>query len=224
MPYIGQADYRHRGPHRCGVLAVNLGTPEAPTASALRRYLAEFLADPRVIELPRAIWLPILYGVILPLRAPRSAAAYRKVWTTGGSPLRVNSVQLVERLGTALQNTGFDVEVRLAMRYGSPSIADVLREWRGEGLRRLLVLPLYPQYSATTTASVFDAVAAELGHWRWPPELRQINDYCAEPRWVDAIAGSLRAHWAAHGRGDHLLFSFHGIPKRYLTGGDPYFC
>lgn len=224
MRYSGTPDHLHGSAARCGVLAVNLGTPDAPNASALRRYLAEFLADPRVIEVPRPIWLPILYGIILPFRAPRSAHAYRQVWTERGSPLRIHSEALVAGLNAGLAASGSQAEVRLAMRYGSPSIAEVLRGWRAEGLRRLLVLPLYPQYSGTTTASVFDAVQAELARWRWPPELRLINDYCGEQAWVDAVAGSIRTFWDHHGRGDRLLFSFHGIPRRYLLAGDPYFC
>lgn len=224
MPYLGRPDFSHGSASRCGVLMVNLGTPTAPNASALRRYLAEFLADRRVIELPRAVWLPLLYGVILPFRAPRSAHAYQKVWTQAGSPLRVNSEQLAAALGDELGAAGVDVDVRLAMRYGSPSVESVLNEWHQQGLRRLLVLPLYPQYSATTTASVFDAVYACVKRWRWQPELRLITDYFAETGWVDAIAQSVQEHWATHGRGERLLISFHGVPKRYLLAGDPYFC
>jgi ferrochelatase len=224
MRYTGVSDHPHRGTPTCGVLLVNLGTPSAPDASALRRYLAEFLADPRVIEVPRAIWLPLLYGVILPFRAPRSARAYRKVWTEAGSPLRVNSERLCAGLASALHDAGIVADVRLAMRYGAPSVADTLDRWQAEGLRRLLVLPLYPQYSASTTASVFDAVYDCVKHWRWQPELRLVTDYFGEQAWIDAIANSIRLHWAQHGRGERLLFSFHGIPKRYLTAGDPYFC
>src|SRR5690606_30228690 len=179
-------------------------------------YLAEFLADPRVIELPRALWLPLLHGVILPLRASRSAHAYRSIWLPEGSPLRVHSEALAVGLQQAFERQGLPVSVRLAMRYGVPSIASVLRELQRVGLRRLLVLPLYPQYSATTSASVFDAVNAELARWRWAPELRTITDYHREPAWLDAIAASIRAHWDANGRGERLLFSFHGIPKRYI--------
>jgi len=224
MRYLGHPHYRHGNAARCGVLLVNLGTPEAPTPAALRRYLAEFLADNRVIELPRALWLPILYGIILPFRAPRSARAYRHIWTAQGSPLRVHSESIAAALNAQFAASDVDVEVRLAMRYGSPSVASVLSAWQNEGLRRLLVLPLYPQFSATTTASVFDAVARHLQASRWPAELRLINDYFAESGWIEAVAHSIRRHWASVGRGDHLLLSFHGIPKRYLHAGDPYFC
>jgi protoporphyrin/coproporphyrin ferrochelatase len=207
---------------RSAVLLVNLGTPTAPTTAATRRYLAEFLADPRVIELPRIVWLPLLYGLILPFRAGRSAHAYRKIWGPDGSPLRVHSEHLAAELERCLRVEGAGLSVRLAMRYGSPSIAQTLRQLQAEGLRRLLVLPLYPQYSATTTASVFDAVGAELRRWRRVPELRTITDYADEPAWLEAVAESVRAHWRTQARGERLLFSFHGIPQRYVDAGDPY--
>lgn len=221
--YLASPDPLPDSAVRCAVLLVNLGTPSAPNTPATRRYLAEFLRDPRVIELPRAIWLPILYGAILPFRSGRSAAAYRSIWMPEGSPLRVHSERLAAGLDRALSEVGLAVPVRLAMRYGQPSIASVLRQLQNEGLRRLIVLPLYPQYSATTTASVFDAVADELCGWRWMPELRTIADYCAEPAWLDAIADSIRRHWQTAPRGERLLFSFHGLPQRYVDAGDPYF-
>lgn len=224
MPYLGQPDYRHGSREYTAVLLVNLGTPDAPTPAAVRRYLAEFLADQRVIELPKLLWMPILHGVILPLRSRRSAKAYRSVWTERGSPLLSYTKGLATGLHTALVADGRPVGVHMAMRYGNPSIASVLRDLKERGLRRLLVLPLYPQFSATTTASVFDAVTDELKRWRWQPELRFITDYHREPAWLDAIADSVRQHWQAHGQGDRLLFSFHGIPKRYVTAGDPYHC
>jgi ferrochelatase len=212
----------HARPERCAVLLVNLGTPQAPTPGAVRTYLAEFLSDPRVIELPRWLWLPILYGAILPLRSRRSARAYAEVWGERGSPLAVHTADLAGAVDRAI---GTSVQVAWAMRYGQPSIASVLRRLNeDQGLRRLLVLPLYPQYSASTTASVFDAVTAELGRWRWPPELRLINEYWKHEAWLDAVVQSVRDHWQAHGRGERLLFSFHGIPKRYFLAGDPYFC
>lgn len=206
----------------CAVVLVNLGTPTAPNASSLRRYLREFLGDPRVIELPRIIWLPILYGVILPLRAGRSAKAYRRVWMAEGSPLRVLSERLTGAVAAHLQGSNPGVAVRLAMRYGEPSVASVLRGLRDTGLRRVIVLPLYPQYSASTAASVFDAVVDELRTWRQVPELRFIADYHADAAWTDAVAASIRAHWDTHPRGEKLLFSFHGIPQRYVRSGDPY--
>lgn len=221
---IGPPGHVHGSEERCAVVLVNLGTPTAPDKAATRRYLAEFLSDPRVIELPRAIWLPILHGVILPFRSGRSAHAYRRIWLPDGSPLRVHSERLALNLQRAFDAEGRAMSVRLAMRYGEPSIPSVLRQLQREGLRRLIVLPLYPQYSATTTASVFDAVAAELSRWRWVPELRSIADYHHEPAWLEAIAASIRTHWQSRGRGERLLFSFHGIPRRYFLAGDPYYC
>ena len=204
------------------MVLVNLGTPTAPNASALRSYLREFLSDPRVIELPRLLWLPVLYGVILPLRAGRSAAAYRRVWTAEGSPLRVLSERLTRAVDALLGATTPGIAVRLAMRYGEPSVATVLRALRDTGLRRVIVLPLYPQYSASTAASVFDAAVDELRTWRQVPEVRFIADYHLDPDWIDAVAASIREHWATHPRGEKLLFSFHGIPQRYVRDGDPY--
>ncbi len=202
-----------------GVLLVNLGTPDAPEPRALRRYLAEFLRDRRVVELPRPLWLPILCGFLLPFRAPRSAALYRSIWTERGSPLAFHSRDLAEALAARLAPRA---RVRLAMRYGEPTVASQLRALREDGVQRLLVLPLYPQYSGTTTASVFDAVSAELGRWRRWPELHLIADYHDDEAWIDAVAGSIRAHRAAPAAPAHLLFSFHGIPQRCVDRGDPY--
>lgn len=204
---------------RTGVLLVNLGTPDSPEPRALRRYLAEFLADPRVVELPRPIWFPILYGVILPFRAPRSAALYRSIWTVRGSPLACLSQDLAAALGARLSGRA---RVALAMRYGEPSVSRQMRSLRERGVERLVVLPLYPQYSGTTTASVFDAVTAELGRWRRWPELHLIADYHDDARWIDAVAGTIRTHRAAQTEPGHLLFSFHGIPQRCVDQGDPY--
>lgn len=201
------------------VLLVNLGTPSDPTPAAVRRFLAEFLSDPRVVELPAWIWRPILYGAVIPLRSARVARAYASIWHDQGSPLLVYTRDLAAGLQQAL---GPEVTVAWAMRYGQPSIPDTMKRLAGQGLRRLLVLPLYPQYSATTTASVFDAVARELATWRWQPELRYVTDYWKENTWQQAIAESIRSHWQRHGRGDHLLFSFHGIPQACVDAGDPY--
>lgn len=210
-------------PVRAAVLLVNLGTPEAPTASAVRRYLAEFLHDPRIVEQPRWLWWPILHGIILRLRPRRSARAYAKIWTAQGSPLQVGMRALAGRLQARLGGgVGGGPVVRHAMRYGEPSIPNVLRELGALGLRRLIVVPLFPQYSATTAASVLDALGAELRRWRVVPELRFVSDYHADPRHIEALARSVEAHWREHGRGDCLLLSFHGIPERYVRNGDPY--
>lgn len=206
-----------------GVLLVNLGTPDAPTPAAVRHYLAEFLWDPRVVEAPRLLWWLALHGVILRTRPRRSARAYASIWTAQGSPLLVHTRNLATALDAALSDTPGPVAcVGLGMRYGEPSIARAMRELRDRDVRHLLVLPLYPQYSGTTTASVFDAVAAELRHWRRVPALRFIDAYFARPGYIDALAASVRAHWQAHGRGERLLVSFHGIPERYVRAGDPY--
>ncbi len=226
MPrFTGDADFQHDSPDALGVLLINLGTPDDTSPGAVRRYLAEFLWDRRVIEVARPIWWLILHGVILRIRPKRSAAAYAKVWTEEGSPLMVWSVKqraaLQRQLDSALPAP---VHVALGMRYGNPSVAHALEELRRKNVRRLLVLPLYPQYSATTTATAFDAVAAALADRRWIPELRFVNQYHDEPGYIGALAASVREYWAAHGRGEHLLMSFHGLPRRYLLAGDPYHC
>ncbi|MBB1125303.1 ferrochelatase [Thiospirillum jenense] len=225
MKYKSGTNFPPDTPEQLGVLLLNLGTPEAPTPSAVRRYLAEFLNDPRVVEVPRPLWWVILHGVILRIRPARSAKAYRAVWTDRGSPMlevaRRQAAGLQERL---LTRVGPRVRVALGMRYGQPSVLGALEQLRDAHVRRLLVLPLYPQYSATTTASSFDAVTDELSTWRWLPELRFVNQYHDEPGYIDALATSIRAAWATHGQPDRLLFSFHGTPQRYFTAGDPYHC
>jgi ferrochelatase len=205
------------------LLLVNLGTPAAPTARAVRRYLAEFLHDHRVVALSRWLWCPLLHWVILPLRGPRVAKKYAAVWMDAGSPLAVHTRALAE----AVQQRLPALRVDHAMRYGEPALARTLDRLRAEGVRRLLVLPLYPQYSTTTTASVADVAARAQA--RVPRvagvralDLRLVNDYHLDPGWVTAIADSIRAHWQAHGRGERLLFSFHGIPQRLVDAGDPY--
>lgn len=225
MKFHGQAEFNHRNPARLGVLLVNLGTPQAPTTSAVRRYLRQFLSDPRMVEVPRPLWWLLLNCVILPLRSPRSARAYAKVWTAEGSPLLVHTQALARGLQSELdQRWPERIRVETGMCYGQPSITAAMRRLEQAGMRRLLVLPLYPQYSATTTASVFDAVANCLKTTRMIPELRMVGQYYSEPAYIDALAQSVRAHWQQHGRGEHLLLSFHGIPKRYANNGDPYRC
>jgi len=195
------------------VVLVNLGTPSAPTPRAVRRYLGEFLMDPRVVALPRWLWGPLLHLVILPLRSPRVARKYAEIWMEGGSPLAVYT----RRLAQAVQQRMPQARVVHAMRYGTPSIPEVFAQLRSERIGRVIVLPLYPQYSTTTTASVDDLVRRT----RSMPTV-SIRDYHRDPRWVAAIADSIRAHWAAHGRGDRLVFSFHGLPQRLVDAGDPY--
>jgi ferrochelatase len=219
------ATFRHDAPECTGVLLVNLGTPDAPDRAAVRRYLKEFLWDPRVVEMARPLWWLVLNLVILNLRPRRSAHAYAKVWTDEGSPLLVISRRQRAALQAALQEKfGAGVQVALAMRYGNPSITAGLDELRQAGARRLLVLPLYPQYSATTTASTFDAVTQELQTWRWLPEMRFIDHYHDFPAYIEALADSVRNYWSDHGEPERLVMSFHGIPEDYFHAGDPYHC
>lgn len=223
--YVGNEGFHHGTRGKLGVLVTNLGTPDAPETGALRRYLKEFLWDPRVVEVPRVLWWLILNGVILRIRPSRSAKAYRTVWTEEGSPLlscaRAQAAGIRERLAARVPGP---VEVVLGMRYGNPSIPSALAQLQALNVERLLVLPLYPQYSASTTASTFDALAAVLMRWRWIPELRFITRYHDEHGYLEALATSIREHWAEHGRGEHLVMSFHGVPRRYLDQGDPYHC
>ncbi|MFZ1539054.1 MAG: ferrochelatase [Chromatiaceae bacterium] len=221
MPFLSEPDYPHGQVARTGVLLVNLGTPDAPERAAVRRYLKEFLWDPRVVEIARPLWWLILNGVILNTRPQRSAHAYARVWSAQGSPLLAFSQAQHQALAAAL---GPEIRVALAMRYGNPGIAAGLAALRGAGVRRLLVLPLYPQYSATTTASVFDKVTAELQGWRWLPELRFVNQYHDDPAYIQALADSVQAFQEAHGRPERLMMSFHGLPQAFCAAGDPYYC
>jgi len=205
---------------KLGILLTNLGTPDAPTAAALRRYLAEFLADVRVVNRPRWLWLPILHAIILRIRPRRSARAYQGIWTPDGSPLLVFARRLHAVLRQRLSET---VPVVLAMRYGQPSLRDGLLELRGHGVDRVLVLPLYPQYSASTTASTFDAIAKIWKQWPHLPELRMIMDYHDRDAYIQALANSVNNYWTEHGRGERLLLSFHGTPESMRTAGDPYY-
>lgn len=223
--FLSEKDYFHGKSECTGILLVNLGTPDAPDKPSLRRYLKEFLSDPRVVEIPRAVWYPILYGIILNKRPAASAEKYRTVWTEDGSPLMHISLQQQQALQKemAIRFKG-PVKVELAMRYGNPSIESGLYKLRDEGARRILVLPLYPQYCAATNATTFDKVFDELKRWRWMPELRLVNHYHDHPGYIGALASSVLAHWQHHPRGELLLMSFHGIPKRNLLLGDPYHC
>ncbi len=226
MKYIGRPDHQHGTPERLGVLVVNLGTPEAPETGPVRKYLAQFLSDPRIIELPKWLWMIILHGVILRVRPSKSAEAYREVWSEeSGSPLLSISKKQSAALKKELNNRFADeVVVALGMRYGNPSIDSAITELEAANVRRLVVLPMYPQYSGTTTASVFDAIADRMQRTRWIPELRFINQFCDETAYIDALAATVRESWEQKGRGDLLITSYHGIPKRYLLSGDPYHC
>jgi len=224
MSFRAEPPYRHGQADRTAILVVNLGTPDEPTAPALRRYLAEFLSDPRVVEIPRLAWLPILHGIILRTRPARSAAKYATVWMPEGSPLAVWTKRQAVALSQALAEGGHAVLVRHAMRYGNPSVASVMDQLRAEGATRVLVLPLYPQYAAATTASVNDAVMQWALKARRQPELRLVGEYHDDPGYIEALAEQLRAHWQTHGRAQKLVLSFHGVPERSLLLGDPYHC
>jgi ferrochelatase len=205
-----------------GVLLVNTGTPDAPTSSGVRRFLRRFLSDPRVIELPRLLWLPLLWGLILPLRSPRSARKYREIWQESGSPLLHFTSALRTALEAALIAQGARPLVADAYLYTPPFVDTILDTWRAQGVRRLFVLPLFPQSSGSTTGAVYDQVGCALGSWRALPELRCVASYCADPGYIEALAASVREHWQEHGRDGHLLLSFHGIPESYVTRGDRY--
>lgn len=224
MPFAPEPSHQHGQPETTAVVLCNLGTPDAPTPDAVRRYLAEFLSDRRVVEIPRALWLLILHGVILRTRPAKSAKKYASIWTAEGSPLKVWTDKQASLLRGYLGQRGHDVQVRYAMRYGNPSIASVLDELKAQNVTRVLVLPLYPQYSATTTASVSDAVGAWARNVRSLPELRFVNRYHDDPGYIDALAKRISDHWQSNGRAQRLVLSFHGVPQRTLTLGDPYHC
>jgi ferrochelatase len=210
-------------PERIGVLVVNLGTPDSPSYFAVQRYLREFLGDRRVIDTSRLIWLPLLYGVILPFRPIRTVRNYRKIWMRGGSPLAVYSKRLSVKIGSMLQSRlGDDVRVALGMTYGNPSIASAIQNLVEQNVKKMLVLPMYPQYCSSTTGSVFDRTSRVLERWRWLPETRFVNDYFDDPGYIEALTASIENHWAKAGGRSHLLFSYHGIPAVYVKEGDPY--
>lgn len=227
MSFKGQTEYDHKGESpRAGILINNLGTPDEPSTAALRRYLREFLSDPRVVEIPRVIWFVILYLFILTFRSGKSAKLYQQIWTDAGSPL----MDITQRQANALQLKldevyGRDVvPVEIGMRYGNPSVASALRKLTEKNVRNIVVLPLYPQYCGATVGSTFDAVAKELMQYRWVPELKYISGYHQNIRYIDAIAHSMEAHIAKHGMPDRFIVSYHGTPEFYLKKGDPYFC
>jgi ferrochelatase len=228
MQYQNNTDYTHGSPTRTAVMLVQLGTPDAPTESALRRYLKEFLSDPRVVEIPRAIWALILHGFILRVRPAQSAKKYASVWINNGadqgSPLRVYSEKQSKMLRGYLGHAGVDVDVVLAMRYGQPGVQQVIQELAERDIERLLVVPMYPQYSATTTASVYDAVGLAMSKLRNVPELRYIKHWHDDPAYIDALAANVRRSFERDGQPDILVVSFHGVPRLTLTLGDPYHC
>ncbi|WP_412500960.1 ferrochelatase [Shewanella chilikensis] len=206
-----------------GVLLVNLGTPAAPTKAAVRTFLKQFLSDQRVVDLSPWLWQPLLQGIILNTRPAKVAKLYQSIWQAEGSPLMVVSKQQRQALADLLrEQIGCHIPVELGMSYGSPSLSDGLAALKDADVDKVLVLPLYPQYSCSTVASVFDGVAAALKRERNLPELRFVRDYHDKPGYIQALAGSVRTHWQQEGRGQRLLMSFHGVPERYIKEGDPY--
>jgi ferrochelatase len=226
--FLPEPPHSHGAPARTAVLLVNLGTPDAPTPSAVRSYLAQFLSDRRVVEIPRIAWWPILHGIILNTRPAKSALKYAAIWTPEGSPLRAHTAHQARLLSDTLAATGLGgVQLAWAMRYGQPSISSVLESLRTAGCRRILVLPLYPQYAASTTASTCDEVARSMLVWRNLPELRFVRNFHDHSGYIQALAASVREHWAVEGKpgkAGKLVMSFHGLPRRSLDLGDPYFC
>jgi len=223
-PFAKEPPFAHGQAPRTAVLYCNLGTPDSPSAADVRRFLAEFLGDPRVVEIPRLLWLLILHGIILRVRPAKSGAKYASIWTPEGSPLKTWTEKQAKMLQGWLAQRGHDVQVRYAMRYGSTSIASQLDALKAAGATRILIVPAYPQYSATTTASLWDAVYHWAGKVRTIPELRFINHYHDDARYIAALAGRVQRHWQASGRPDVLVMSFHGVPERTLHLGDPYHC
>ncbi|GHA12255.1 ferrochelatase [Oceanisphaera arctica] len=207
---------------KTGVLLVNLGTPTAPTAKAVKTFLGQFLHDHRVVDLPRMLWCPVLHGVILPFRSPKVAKLYQSIWWEEGSPLMVVSRRQQAGLSAALQEAGINMPVALGMSYGEPSIGTAWQELKDAGVDRVIILPMYPQYSVSTTASVFDSWARLMKQERCLPAFRFIRDYHDHRGYIQALAESVRDHWEAEGRTDLLLLSYHGIPKRFEDQGDPY--
>jgi ferrochelatase len=224
MPFQPEPSFSHGQAARTAIVLCNLGTPDEPTASALRRYLGEFLGDHRVVEIPRPIWWLILHGIILRVRPKKSAEKYASIWTPEGSPLKVWTERQATLLRGYMGERGHQVTVRYAMRYGNPSIPSVLDELKKVGMTRVLILSAYPQYSGTTTASVFDAAALWGLKSRHLPEFRFVNRYHDDPGYIDALAKRVRAHWMHHGQAEQLVMSFHGVPERTLDLGDPYHC
>ena len=226
MPaFTAVENFDHSMPARAGVLLIQLGTPDAPETGAVRLYLRQFLSDPRVVEIPKPVWWLILNGIILNVRPAKSAHKYASIWTKEGSPLMVNTVRQAGMLRGWLGERGHEIEVAFAMRYGNPSIPSALRALREKNVTRLLVLPLYPQYAGSTTATALDEVFRELSSWRNQPELRTVRSFHDREDYVDALAAKIRASWAeGDGPPDKLVMSFHGVPKRTLLAGDPYHC
>ena len=224
VKYIGEKDYEHGSKEKIGVLITNLGTPDAPNRKKLKVYLNQFLSDPRVIELPKILWQILLKLVILQVRPSKSAEAYRQIWTDKGSPLLDIANRQLSKIQSSFSSKSDNIVFEVGMRYGNPSIPNALLKLQNKQVRRLLVLPMYPQYCAATTGSTFDEVTNVLQKWRWIPEMRFINQYFEEKNYIEALSNSINTFWKNNQKPQKIIFSYHGIPKRYLTNGDPYHC
>ena len=224
VKYIGEKDYEHGSKEKIGVLITNLGTPDAPNKKELKVYLNQFLSDPRVIELPKILWQILLKLVILQIRPSKSAEAYKQIWTDKGSPLLDIANRQINKIQSSFSSKNENIVFEVGMRYGNPSIPDALIKLQKKQVRRLLVLPMYPQYCAATTGSTFDEVTNVLQKWRWIPEMRFINQYFEEKNYIEALSNSIKSFWKKTSKPQKIIFSYHGIPKRYLTNGDPYHC
>ena len=224
VKYIGEKDYEHGSKEKIGVLITNLGTPDAPNKKELKVYLNQFLSDPRVIELPKILWQILLKLVILQIRPSKSAEAYKQIWTDKGSPLLDIANRQLNKIQSSFSSKNENIVFEVGMRYGNPSIPDALLKLQKKQVRRLLVLPMYPQYCAATTGSTFDEVTNVLQKWRWIPEMRFINQYFEEKNYIEALSNSIKSFWKKTSKPQKIIFSYHGIPKRYLTNGDPYHC
>ncbi|MEQ1593274.1 MAG: ferrochelatase [Thiobacillaceae bacterium] len=225
MSYLKEPEFKHGWPNRTGILLVNLGTPNAPTTAALRPYLKEFLSDPRVVEIPRAVWWLILNGIVLNTRPKKSAAKYAAIWTADGSPLKVHTEKQAKLLkGWLGEKIASPFMVEYAMRYGTPGIPETLARMKADGCERILILPAYPQYAASSTATAFDAAFGWALHTRNQPALRTVKHYHDHPAYIHALTANIRDYWQMHGRPDVLVMSFHGVPRYTLDKGDPYHC
>ena len=224
MKYEGEKNYKHGKKEKIGILITNIGTPDKPNKEALKTYLKEFLSDPRVIEIPKLIWQAILRLIILNLRPQKSAKLYKSIWKKEGGPLLVMLEKQRRGIKKVLQNKLKNIKIEIGMRYGNPSIKLGLERLKSKSCRKILVLPLYPQYCAATTGSTFDKVTEILRKWRWIPEIRFVNNYFEESMYIECLVKSIKESWKKFGKTQKLIFSYHGVPKKYLLKGDPYYC
>ena len=221
MKFKGEQNFQHENEQKKGVLIAYLGTPDSPDVLSVRRYLKEFLSDPRIIEVPKIIWWFVLNIFILNFRSFNSARLYKSIWTDGGSPLLVNCIKIIEKVQKSLPS---NYQVALGMRYGNPSIKSALNELKEANCRDIEVITLFPHYSATTVGSIFDAVSTEIKSWRWVPSVKFLNSYHDNPLLIEILSERIKKSFDSQGKPDKLVFSYHSIPKKYFDSGDPYHC